>query len=190
MPNLCRNEVIIRSTNYANLKRMLNAAMEGTLLEFLRPFTKDTNYKWDYDWCLNNWGTKWDIGGLIHTELSPLITEAEVDMFGVENDGVWELCMDFETAWSPPQKVFEYAADPMGFEFDLYYMEEGGGYVGCCNYTKEHGMDDECYELYDYGDTLPSEEEYLDKFPYHIVDHFNLSRFYEDLKEKKESNDV
>jgi hypothetical protein len=62
-------------------------------------------------------------------------------------------------------------------------MEEGEGFVGCANYTKDTGLDDECYELYDYGDELPSEEIYLDKFPYHIVEHFNMEKLYEDLKE-------
>lgn len=188
MPNWCRNEVIVRSTDYANLKRMLNAAEEGKLLEFLRPFTKDTNYEWDYNWCVNNWGTKWDIGEITYAELSPTILDTEVEMFGVENDGVWELRLDFETAWSPATVAFLYAADAMGFEFDLYYMEEGDGYVGCCNYTKAYGMEDYSYDLYYYGkDTLPSEEEYLDHFPYHLVEHFNLSHFYEDLAETAEA---
>ena len=186
MPNWCRNEVIVRSTDYANLKRMLSAAEEGKMLEFLRPYTKDTNYEWDYDWCVNNWGTKWDTGEIIYAELSPTVLDTEVEMFGVENDGVWELCIDFETAWSPAIAAFLHAADHMGFEFDLYYMEEGMGFVGCCNYTKEHGMDDDCHDLYYYGDTLPSEEEYLDMFPYHIVDHFNMEHLYADLKECEE----
>jgi hypothetical protein len=178
MPNWCRNEVIIRSTDYANLKRLLAAAEEGKLLELLRPYTKETNYEWDYSWCVDNWGTKWDTGEIIYAELSPSPTAEDV----------WELCIDFETAWSPPITAFVHGADRFDFEFDLYYMEEGEGFVGCANYTKDTGLDDECYELYDYGDELPSEEVYLDKFPYHIVEHFNMERLYADLKEYEEEN--
>ena len=183
MPNWCRNEVIIRSTDYANLKRLLMAAEEGKLLELLRPYTKDTNYEWDWHWCVNNWGTKWDTGEVIYAELSPSPTVEDV----------WELCIDFETAWSPPIEAFKHGAFRFNhgayrynFEFDLYYMEEGVGFVGCAKYTNDTGLNDECYELYDYGDELPSEEVYLDKFPYHIVEHFNMEKFYQDLKECEE----
>ena len=178
MPNWCRNEVIIRSTDYANLKRLLAAAEAGTMLELLRPYTKETNYEWDYYWCIYNWGTKWDTGEVIYAELSPSPTAEDV----------WELCIDFETAWSPPIEAFKHGADRFDFEFDLYYMEEGEGFVGCAQYTKDTGLNDECYELYDYGDELPSEEVYLDKFPYHIVEHFNMEKLYEDLKEYEEEN--
>jgi len=181
MPNWCRNEVIIRSTDYANLKRLLAAAEEGKMLELLRPYTKDTNYEWDWDWCVNNWGTKWDTGEIIYASLEPSPPSPTAE-------DVWELCIDFETAWSPPIAAFVHGADAMGFEFDLYYMEEGVGFVGCAQYTKDTGLNDECYELYDYGDELPSEEVYLDKFPYHIVEHFNMERLYADLKEYEEEN--
>ena len=182
MPNWCRNEVIIRSRDHANLKRILNAAEEGKLLEFLRPYTKDTNYEWDYDWCVRNWGTKWDASEITYAELSPVILDTEVEMFGVENDGVWELRIDFDTAWSPPIQAFHYAAEAMGFEFYLYYLEEGVGFVGCA-YAFDGLYDDECYNLYKYGDKLPSEEVYLDMFPYHIVEQFSLANLYEELAE-------
>lgn len=185
MPNWCTNEVIIRSTDYANLKRILNAAEEDRLLKFLRPFTKDTNYEWDYNWCVNNWGTKWDVSGIMLAELSPVILDTEVEMFGVENDGVWELRIEFDTAWSPPIQAFHYAAEAMGFEFYLYYLEDGMGFVGCA-YAFDGLYDDECYELYKYGDKLPSEEAYLDMFPHHIAERFSLANLYEELAEYEE----
>lgn len=189
MPNWCRNEVIIRSTDHAKLKRILSAAEEGKLLEHLRPYTEDTNYEWDYDWCVKNWGTKWDTGELIYAELSPCVTQEDVDMFGVQNDGVWELCMDFETAWSPPLDAFEYGAETIGFEFKLYYIEEGVGFVGCCSYIPDEGIDDECHDLYYFDkESLPSEEEYLEMFPYHIVEHFNMELIYQDLAENEEED--
>ena len=177
MPNWCRNEVIIRSTHYANLRNLLMAAEEGRLLEILRPYTDETNYEWDYNWCVDNWGTKWDTGEVIYAKLEPSPTQ----------EGEWELCIDFETAWAPPIEAFKHGAMGFDFEFDMYYLEEGVGFVGCATYSKETHMSDECYGLYD-CDKLPSEEEYLDMFPYHIVEHFNMEKLYQDMKEYEEEN--
>ena len=46
--------------------------------------------KWDYDWCVENWGVKWDLDN-----------ETRVD----EDDGYVEYC--FDTAWGPPYGIHQ-----------------------------------------------------------------------------------
>jgi hypothetical protein len=128
MANWIRSEVSVRSKDRALLEQMVSAAQEKKLLEFLRPFTEETDHKWDYTWCVENWGTKWDIGELIYSDISPTILPEEVDMWGVEDDGIHELSIDFETAWTPPTEAFLYGAKALGFEFNMFAMQEVASY--------------------------------------------------------------
>ena len=70
-----------------------------------------------YDWCYDNWGTKWDA--------------CHVD-FEEYDDSI--VTFSFDTAWSPPIPVYEALAD-MGFEVQAYYVEFGMMYAGSwhCN---------------------------------------------------------
>ncbi|MEK9699496.1 MAG: hypothetical protein VW270_27210, partial [Candidatus Poseidoniales archaeon] len=63
MPNWCNNSLTIKSDNYGQLLQYRNACLsnEPNLLEMIRPFTEEINYEWDYDWCVDNWGPKWDV---------------------------------------------------------------------------------------------------------------------------------
>jgi hypothetical protein len=94
---------------------MRDAALmeDEKLLEFLCPFTKETDYKYDYDWCVENWGTKWDI--------------FDVDVISLVDDEL-ELC--FSTAWSPPVEAIRHGSDRYGFDFELTYKEEGMMFIG------------------------------------------------------------
>lgn len=78
--------------------------------------TKDTEYDltrefgasdW-YNWSIINWGTKWnayDVNYFPHNENAFVVT--------------------FDTAWSPPDAVFE-ALRTQGFDVDGFWHEEGG----------------------------------------------------------------
>jgi hypothetical protein len=71
-----------------------------------------------YDWCVNNWGTKWDIGsddGEVRG-LNPTIVDNEATM-------------GFDSAWSPPIGLYE-ELDRLGFMVDATYFEPGMGYCG------------------------------------------------------------
>ena len=113
MPNYCNNELTIKSDNAGLLQSLMNElkqadSYEVDFLSKLVPFTEETNYVWDYDWCVENWGTKWDIFDIVHASL--------------EGD---TLTISFSTAWSPPIPAVEKAADTYGFVWTLSWLEEG-----------------------------------------------------------------
>ena len=71
MPNHCKNILVITSDNAGLLQSLMNElkqadSYEVDFLSKLVPFTEETNYVWDYDWCVENWGTKWDIFDIVH----------------------------------------------------------------------------------------------------------------------------
>jgi hypothetical protein len=85
-----------------------------------------------YNWCVNNWGTKWDIGsdnGEVHG-LNPTIVDNEATM-------------SFDSAWSPPIGLYE-ELDRLGFMVDATYFEPGMGYCGIW-----HDGDDLYFYMFD-----------------------------------------
>lgn len=77
---------------------------------------KHYGFKDWYDWCIKNWGTKWDIGYRDdHGE------KAEIE------DGAIQVV--FDSAWSPPVDAYNKLVK-MGFEIEAYYYEPGFGFCG------------------------------------------------------------
>jgi hypothetical protein len=87
-----------------------------------------------YDYCVNEWGTKWDVGG------SDMLTE----------DGPNALRMNFDSAWAPPIAAMEKFQD-LGFKVKLIYWESG---MCFCGIFDENGDD-----YYDYTDMTADELE-------------------------------
>jgi hypothetical protein len=81
-----------------------------------------------YDYCVNEWGTKWDVGG----------DGQEVD---ITEDGTM-LSTYFDSAWAPPTNAYEKLQD-MGFGIEAMYYEPGMGFAG----KWDHGSDD----YYEFG---------------------------------------
>jgi hypothetical protein len=84
-------------------------------------------YKDWWTWCVNEWGTKWDICE------ARIVSEDEKSIF-----------MTFDTAWSPPIQAYEKLAD-LGFYIKAYYFE--GGMMFCGSWID--GLD-EYYEIEEY----------------------------------------
>lgn len=124
MPNWCSNTLKIwfdpSELKYAKkLKRAIN---RGTLLKALVPFPR---YKkgtekyiafqkegW-YNWCLENWGSKWDI------------SNSYCDLI-INKDDSSMIDSSFDTAWSPPL----IAISAISQRFKLTYFEGGVGFMG------------------------------------------------------------
>jgi hypothetical protein len=93
-----------------------------------------------YDYCVNEWGTKWDVG----------------DGTGIQTWDDNELVVYFYSAWSPPIAAYEKLLD-LGFTVYATYYEPGCAFAGIF----EDGLDD-YYDLseMDSGDVqqqLPQE---------------------------------
>lgn len=77
-----------------------------------------------YEWCVNNWGTKWN---LVENGFHEIIFDDWEDWGG----GEWERQLHFDTAWSPPVPVIHEAS--MLFPelmFELRYFEQGCAFNG------------------------------------------------------------
>jgi hypothetical protein len=88
--------------------------------EMLRPNPAN---KWSYNWCCENWGTKWDLD-CNHHEVSP--------------DGR-TIFLHGQTAWSAPIKLVTYLCEYLGFDIECQYLSwencEWGFYL---NTEEEH----------------------------------------------------
>jgi hypothetical protein len=100
-----------------------------------------------YDYCVNEWGTKWDVGG---------------DGDQASQDSPTDLRMNFDSAWAPPTEAYAKLME-QGFEILAYYYEPGMNFVGKWD---ENG--DDCYEI---PETVEAIEEVI---PSDIEQCFNL----------------
>lgn len=154
MPNWCDNTITLKHSDPTMIKRAHDALERGEFLNEFHPVPKslhivsgrcgdDDNpeqvaleaaqksnievhgYKDWYDWCVNEWGTKWDVGD----EGSATLNE----------DG--SLTASFNSAWAPPIEAYRMLED-LGFEIKAYYFEGGMMFAG----IYEDG-DDDYYEI-------------------------------------------
>ena len=145
MPNWCNNTLELQHEDPAMIQRAVTAMKAGTFLHEFIPVPKElseatanfsTNealvakygYSDWYSFCVNEWGTKWDVGGDDYG--SPTVTE----------DG--KMIAGFDSAWSPPITAMERLVD-LGFDVKLYYYEPGMCFAGIW----ENGDDD----FFEYG---------------------------------------
>ena len=167
MPNWCNNTVELYHDDPAMIERARKAFDEGNLLnEFIpvpeslrivagslgdpveqKKLEEDTarnlevhGYGNWYDFCVNEWGTKWDVGA-----------------DGCPADDIpGGLMLTFDSAWAPPCAAYEKLLE-MGFRIRAMYYEPGMAYAGIW----DNGDDD----FYEYGgmnsatiaETLPVE---------------------------------
>lgn len=178
MPNWCSNDVTLRfpSVEEANeFKDHFDRVQSGenildefnndlTILGFFVP-EPDYNHQdqgW-YWWRVNNWGTKWDCNIVSYTW----------------NDD-YEICLTFDTAWSPPIAIYE-AIQEQGIYVTASYYEPGMCFVG----SWEDGEEDH----FEYSHIEDPDElrEYIGEY---LDDHWGISedaRMW--LEEMKEEND-
>jgi hypothetical protein len=168
MPNWCGNTLKLGHEDPAMIARAKEAFAEGKFLEEFIPVPKELSdtvaghrsdadeqarleaqtkanlekygYGNWYDYCVNEWGTKWDVG----------------NGNGIQHWDDHELIVYFDSAWSPPIAAYEKLLD-LGFTVYATYYEPGCAFAGIF----EDGLDD-YYDLsgMDSGDVqqqLPSE---------------------------------
>jgi hypothetical protein len=153
MPNWCNNYLEIEHDDPEMITRAKAAFIEGKLLAEFCPvpeslhivagfvgdpieqkkLEEDTarnlevhGYGNWYDYCVNEWGTKWDVGG---------------DGYEPSDRGPNATAMSFDSAWAPPIAAME-KFQALGFLVTLYYYESGMCFAGIYS---EDG--DDYYEL-------------------------------------------
>ena len=142
MPNWCNNVVELAHEDPAMLERARAALNRGEFLSEFIPVPEDLSivagrvgadedqkqkdlvaqeevnvakhgYRNWYDYCVNEWGTKWDVGG------DGMTCE-------IENG---RISTSFDSAWAPPLAAYEKLAD-LGFSVRAYYYEGGMCFAG------------------------------------------------------------
>ena len=155
MPNWCNNSVELYHADPAMIERARTAFNDGRLLDEFVPVPKDLHivsgrvgddndpkqielkeaeirnlathgYTTWYDFCVNEWGTKWDVGA----DGNPA------------QDIPGGLMLGFESAWSPPTTAYA-KLEELGFSIRAMYYEGGMAFAG----IYEDGQDD----YYEYG---------------------------------------
>ena len=154
MPNWCDNTITLKHSDPTMIKRAQEALAKGEFLNEFHPVPEDLQivagrvgedtdpkqidlvaqeqankakhgYANWYDWCVNEWGTKWDV----NDEGTAVLHE----------DG--SLTASFSSAWAPPIQAYGRLED-LGFEVKAYYFEGGMMFAG----IYEDG-DDDYYEI-------------------------------------------
>lgn len=143
MPNWCENKITITHQDadmIANLITCIREDKDNALFQHILPMPenvfrgllgekerKECERKgipnW-YDWCWNNWSTKWDACHMDYAQ---------------HDDHTLEFT--FDTAWSPPFGVYK-ALMEQGFEVEAYYLEYGAGFAGQWHCDDEYYQDD------------------------------------------------
>jgi hypothetical protein len=109
----------------------------------------ETGYASWYDFCVNEWGTKWDVESY---------GEPEVSESGLSLEA------SFDSAWAPPIEAYR-KLEEMGFTINALYYEPGMGFCG--QYDIDSG--DDVYEIPGTADDAEAE------IPEHINEAFGIS---------------
>ena len=147
MPNWCSNNLTLTHEDPAMITRAYDALERGEFLSEFIPVPQqlkivagrvgdpDEQAKLEadtarnleqlgygnwYDYCVGEWGTKWDCGEQGASDIRP--------------DGRM-LHTFFDTAWSPPVYAYDKLVE-LGFGVNAMYYEPGMGYAGAYD---EHG---------------------------------------------------
>jgi hypothetical protein len=129
---------------------------QAALVEKEKENLKTYGYKNWYDFCIGEWGTKWDARNV-----------DEDEPYTIEGNAV---TMSFDTAWSPPMEIY-YALEDMGFKVEATYVEQGMGYIGFYS----DGIDncEQMEQFYPDSEDISADDEITLK----IYDYFEKSGF-------------
>ena len=149
MPNWCSNNLVLTHEDPAMIQRAYDALERGEFLQEFIPVPEclkivagcvsdeaeqakleadtarnleELGYGNWYDYCVGEWGTKWDVGEQGNSDIHP--------------DGKM-LHTFFDSAWSPPVNAYEKLMD-LGFGVEAMYHEGGMAYAG----TWSDGIDE------------------------------------------------
>jgi hypothetical protein len=121
MPNWCANKLTVEHDDLVMLDRFVRAYNAGTVCNEFIPKPKDIGDGW-FDWCVTNWGTKWDVGADVGTERE--------ERHGLRATVVGNQAnCSFDSAWSPPIGLYEKLVE-LGYNVKASYWEPGMAFCG------------------------------------------------------------
>ena len=168
MPNWCSNNLVLTHDDPAMITRAFDALERGEFLEEFIPVPQqlkivagcvsdeaeqakleaDTKRNQEelgygnwYDYCVGEWGTKWDIGEQGASDIHP---------------GGKMLHTFFDSAWSPPVNAYEKLVE-LGFGVEAMYYEGGMAYAGQWSDGRDEYYDLSGMNSADVIDSIPSE---------------------------------
>ena len=159
MPNWCSNTLTLTHEDPAQIRRAADAFQRGELLQELVP---NPTGKWDYDWCVSHWGTKWDVGG------------RDYDEPDISDDGR-SMTVQFDSAWAPPVQAYESMID-LEFDVEAMYYESGMCFAG----VYSNGSDD----YYEFSGM--SSDEVHNTLPTDLDEYFAISETMAEYEEDEE----
>lgn len=177
MPNWCDNTLSVTHEDPKMINRLVGAFKEGRLCDEFVPvpaelkdttangtvreaLVEKTGYSDWYDFCVNEWGTKWDVGG---------------EHNYVESDDN-SATLSFESAWAPPVGLYTKLED-LGFTVRAMYYEPGMGFAG----VYEDGYD----ETYDMSG---SADEVKEQIPEDLDDAFGITEGMREWEEENDDS--
>lgn len=181
MPNWCYNSVELQHDNPTMIKKIVEAieSNKGLFKTFIpypkkfaeldrkakehlektKEYIKDGYNQGGYEWCISNWGTKWDV------------RKDDISV-GTENENF--VLLGFSTAWSPPIPFYKELVE-LGFKVRGCYEEGGVGFLG----IYENGQEEDYHYPYNSKD--------FEKLPQHIQNEFSHLR--ESIEENEKENE-
>lgn len=149
MPNWCENVTTFKHSDSAQIKRLVDAFHEKKLFTEYLPCPKDADW---WSWCVENWGTKWDVDPEDPAEYT--VGDTEITLY-------------FNTAWAPPLAFYRTMEDDLGFSIEAFYSEPGMAFAG-----RYADGDDDFYTDINAAT--------LSEVPENIVEMFGLDSWYEE----------
>ena len=116
MPNWCSNHFTISHSDPSLLEKMIQASIAERLGETFAPIP-DSAHDDSCDWCISNWGTKWDFGC------------TDIGCTDISNLGDDIYSGYFDTAWGPPVEWYNIMSN-LGFKIEAYWHEGGNCFAG------------------------------------------------------------
>ena len=121
MPNWCQNKLTVEHDDPVMMDRFVQAYNAGKVCNEFIPKPEDLGDGW-YGWCINNWGTKWDVGADVGTD--------HEERYGLKATVVGnEANCSFDSAWSPPIGLYEKLVE-LGYKVHASYFEGGMSFCG------------------------------------------------------------
>lgn len=189
MPNWCSNTLTLTHEDPDMIRRAREAFRDGRLLDEFIPIPQDLKdttagafgdtekqavleaqsaanrdrhgYANWYDFCVNEWGTKWDVGGDDDGDYS--------------EDADHSVTFTFDSAWSPPIAAYDKLVE-MGFSVQGYYYEPGMAFAG----VYEDGHDD----YYEFSGMSADEVEAM--LPESLNEMFAISDYMRDWEDEED----